>query len=185
MGKLRVNLQDDTAEDEFELKEVEVVTAPPANESFETTMFATEIIKGDPEHRNESLKVDHNAGLNCIVTSPDGLITASAGEGAIIHVIDENAGAESQTIKVSDGTVVTIAFNPKTSEGVPILYAGTDEGYNKPGKIYVVDLSSSTITNTFEGHTRGINNLAGETVDILEENSPSCLPNFTTLCASL
>ncbi|GMH88768.1 hypothetical protein TrVE_jg422 [Triparma verrucosa] len=221
MGKLRVNLpgqsQEDTAEDEFELKEVEVVTAPLA-ESFETTMFATEIIKGDPDDWRELFKVDRNAGLNCIVTSPDGLITAAAGSDGIIYSIDENAGGKLKTVKVSDSNadgleenssvrspaapthgrvelnqddlpllhtegppeehagrhlrpgvrvecrLVTIVFHPKTSEGVPILYAGTDEGYNqdgaKPGKIYVVDLSTSTITNTFEGHTDIVTDLA-------------------------
>ena len=177
MRKFRVNVQEDTAEDEFELKEVKVGTAPPVNERFEETIFSTEIIKGDPDAESweEHLKVDHNAQLNCVATSPDGLVIAAAGEDGSIHIIDKNTGAKLKTVKVSDEQINCLAFNPQTYE----LYAGSGDQ-----KIYVVD-STSTITNTLEGHSKGINDLAGETVDILEENSTSCLPNFTKSRASL
>ena len=115
-----------------------------------------------------------------MATSPDGLVIAAAGEGGIIHITDKNTGAKLKTVKVSDNQINCLALNPQTYE----LYAG-DGTYRKAGKIYVITISTSTITNTFKGHSRGINNLAGETVDILEKNSTSCLPIFTTSRASL
>ena len=159
----------------IELNELEVVTAPLVTKGFEETIFSTEIIKGNPEHWDGAKKVDRNAQLYCMATSPDGLVIAVAREGGIIHITDKITGAELKTVKASDKQINCLAFNPKTS----MLYAGTEDG-----KIYVV-FSTSTITNTLEGHTSWVSDLAGETVDILEENSTSCLPNVTTLCASL
>ena len=122
MGKLTVNLlgqsQEDTAEDEFELKEVEVVIAPPANERFEETIFSV------------------TAGLNCIVTSPDGLITAAAREDGIINIIDENTGAKLKTVKVSEEEISCLALSHQTS----MLYAGEGGKYNAAGKkIHVIN----------------------------------------------
>ncbi|GMH94663.1 hypothetical protein TL16_g12971 [Triparma laevis f. inornata] len=51
----------------------------------------------------------------------------------------------------NDGQISFLAFNPQTSE----LYAGSHDK-----KIYAVDLSTSTITNTFEGHTDWVYDLA-------------------------
>ena len=79
----------DNAGDGIELNELEVVTAPLVTKGFEETIFATEIVKGDPDDSDDE---DHNAQLNCVATSPDGLVIAAAGEDGTIHITDKNTG---------------------------------------------------------------------------------------------
>ena len=100
----------------IELNELEVETAPLVTKGFEETIYSTEIIKGDPDAplRQPHLKVEHNAQINCMATSSDGLSIAVGGEGGIIHITDKSTGAELKTVKVSDKLINCLALNPQT-----------------------------------------------------------------------
>ncbi|GMI11254.1 hypothetical protein TrLO_g10470 [Triparma laevis f. longispina] len=166
-------------------KEIKFETAEVGRGYEETVFVSPEIIKGDPNAQSweSHLKVDHNAKLNCLAVSPDEderYVVAGGNEFGHVYFIDKRKGSEVQKVKLADDDladddpfgVECLAFQPKTceedTEEETIVYASTYEGHKKPGKIYAVNLSTSEITNTLEGHTKSVNDLAvspnGETL---------------------